>query len=451
MAKITFPKGFLWGTASASYQIEGAWNEDGRGESIWDRFSHTPGKIKNGETGDVACDFYHRYAADIAIMKELDLNAARFSISWSRVMPEGKGRINQKGIDFYNRVVDELLRNGIQPWVTLFHWDLPQALEDLGGWPNRDLAYYFRDYARLIADKLGDRVKHWMVFNEPFVFCIIGYLLGIHAPGRAEPAAAIRATHVVNMAQGLAARALREGRHKPAAVGTAFSMSPVHPLVKDSEGDQAAAERWHRFFNVWFLETALTGRYPKIYLDGSQDARIGIQPGDMDAIKTKFDFIGINLYVRSVVTHDPNDPNLQVKQVRGDGTERTEFDWEVYPRALSEMILRITKDYDRPPIYITENGCSYGDAPGPDGEVRDARRISFMNRYIGEVGRAIEQGADVRGYFTWTLTDNFEWAEGFGQRFGIVYCDFKTLERTIKQSGKWYAQLARTNQLEYDG
>ncbi|HEY6393800.1 MAG TPA: family 1 glycosylhydrolase, partial [Candidatus Binataceae bacterium] len=229
MAGLTFPKGFLWGTASASYQIEGAWDQDGKGESIWDRFSHTPGNIKNSDTGDVACDFYHRYKEDIGIQAQLGLNASRISLSWPRIMPEGKGRINQKGIDFYKGVADEMLAKNIQPWVTLYHWDLPQALEDLGGWPNRDLASYFNDYAKAVSDELGDRVKHWMIFNEPWVFTVIGYLLGIHAPGRREPAAAIQASHVVNLAQGMAVRSLRESRNKPAAVGTAFSMSPIHP------------------------------------------------------------------------------------------------------------------------------------------------------------------------------------------------------------------------------
>jgi beta-glucosidase len=448
MASIAFPKGFLWGTATASYQIEGAWNEDGRGESIWDRFSHTAGKIRNGDTGDVACDFYHCYRDDIAIMKQLGLSASRFSIAWPRIFPAGGGQINQKGIDFYSRVVDELLRQDIQPFPTLYHWDLPQVLEDDGGWTNRDTAKYFRDYAAAVVDQLGDRITHWMIFNEPWIFTILGYLMGIHAPGRTEPAAAIRATHIANLAHGMAARAMREVRHRPAAIGTAFSMAPVHPRTT-SEADGAAAERWHRFSNLWFLETAINGRYPQAYIGGGQDQLLGIEPGDMEIVKAPLDFIGINLYVRAVVENDPADANLGVKQVRPDGREFTDFGWEVYPQALSEMIMKITAAYGRPVIYVTENGCSYGDAPGADGEVRDERRINFMRRYIGEVGRAIQQGADVRGYFAWTLIDNFEWVEGFAQRFGIVYCDFASQRRTIKQSAKWYAELARTNSLSY--
>lgn len=450
MAALTFPKGFLWGTASASYQIEGACNEDGRGESIWDRFSHTPGKVKNGDTGDVACDFYHRYRDDIALMAELGLGAARFSISWPRIQPQGRGALNQKGLDFYSRVVDELLARQIKPFVTLFHWDLPQALEDAGGWPNRDTAKYFRDYAAIVADRLGDRVKHWMVFNEPWIFTILGYFAGMHAPGRREPAEALRATHVVNLAQGLAVRVIRERGHKPEAVGTAFSMSPVHPKNPGSKEDRDAAERWHRFYNLWFLETVMNGRYPEIYLNGRLEDRVEIRPGDLETVKAPLDFVGINLYARAVVEADPGDPNLGLKQVRPDGNEFTDFNWEVYPKALCEMILAITRDYKRPPIYVTENGCSYGEAPGADGEVRDERRVRFLRRYIAQMARAIQQGADVRGYFTWTLTDNFEWAEGYAQRFGIVYCDFPTQKRIVKQSGRWYSQLARSNALDFD-
>ncbi len=449
MAALTFPKGFQWGTASAAYQIEGAWNEDGKGESIWDRFTHTPGKIKNGDTGNVACDYYHRYRDDIAMMAGLGLNASRISLSWPRILPQGRGAVNQKGLDFYDRVVDEMMRLKIKPFVTLFHWDLPQALEDAGGWPNRDTANHFRDYAATVADRLGDRVKHWMVFNEPWVFTILGHLSGMHAPGRHDPAEAMRATHVVNLAQGLGVRALRERGHNPEAVGTAFSMSSVHPQNRDSKEDREAAERWHGFFNLWFLETVMNGRYPDIYVSSKFEDRVKIQPGDLETIKAPLDFVGINLYTRQMVAYEPTDTNLGAKQVRPDVKETTDFGWEVYPKALSEMILRIWKDY-KLPIYVTENGCSYGDGPGPDGEVHDERRVRFLRRYIAEVARAIGQGADVRGYFTWTFTDNFEWAEGFAQRFGIVHCDFATQQRIVKQSGKWYSQLARSNALDFD-
>jgi beta-glucosidase len=268
MASITFPKNFLWGTASASYQIEGAWNKDGKSESIWDRFSHTPGKIKQGDTGDVACDFYHRYSDDIAMMADLGLNAARISLAWPRIVPHGKGETNQKGIDFYNRVIDEFLKHNIQPFVTLYHWDLPQVIEDMGGWTNREVAKYFGDYAEVCAKHFGDRVKHWMAFNEPWIFTVLGYMFGVHAPGIHDRRLAMKAGHIVNLAQGLAVRAIR-ANSAPEMVGTAFSMQPIFPKT-DSVEDREAAERYHRFNNVWFLETAMEGRYPKIFLEGGR-------------------------------------------------------------------------------------------------------------------------------------------------------------------------------------
>ncbi|MGH7815193.1 MAG: GH1 family beta-glucosidase [Candidatus Binataceae bacterium] len=447
---MAFPKGFLWGTASAAYQIEGAWNENGKGESIWDRFSHTPNKIANGDTGDIACDFYRRYKDDIAMMADLGLNAARISLSWPRIIPAGTGAVSQWGIDFYNRVIDTMLANHIQPWVTLYHWDLPQALEDAGGWPNRDLAETFRDYAAVCADAFGDRVKHWMIFNEPWVFTILGYLAGIHAPGRNEPLEALKATHTVNLAQGLSIRAIREGKNQPAMVGIANSMAPVHPKTNSLE-DRLAAERWHRFYNLWFLDPVMRGTYPEAYVEGKPADRIEIRPGDMETIYAPLDFIGINLYQRSVVANEPSDKNIgAVLQPPPPGAELTDFGWEVYPRALSETILRVAKDFPGVPLYVTENGCSYGDAPDAEGKVNDQRRIKFLRRYIAEVGRAIAAGADVRGYFHWTFTDNFEWTEGFRQRFGIVYCDFKTRARIVKESGRWYSQLARNNALDFD-
>ena len=409
----------------ASYQIEGAWDEDGKSESIWDRFSHTPGMIKTGDTGDVACDFYHRYREDIALMAELGLNAARISLSWPRIIPNGKGAVNPKGIDFYNRVIDELLKHNLKPFVTLYHWDLPQILEDTGGWANRDLANYFSDYAALASKSFGDRVKHWMSFNEPWIFTVLGYMFGIHAPGRRDRRYAMKAGHVINLAQGMATRAIRENS-KPDMVGAAFSMQPIGSH-SDSVEDREAAERYHRFNNVWFLETAMEGRYPKIFLEGSEEEWLDIQPGDMEIIKAPLDFIGINLYTRMTIAHDPHDKMMGTRPAYpGEENELTDFGWEVYPRALSEMILRISRDYPGIPIYVTENGASYGEAPEADGKVHDQRRIKFLRGYIAEMGLAIAKGADVRGYFLWTFTDNFEWAEGFGQRFGIVYCDFKT-------------------------
>jgi beta-glucosidase len=445
MTKVDFPEGFVWGCATASYQIEGAWNEDGKGESIWDRFCHEPGHIKNGDTGDVACDHYHRYREDIALMKEMGLKGYRFSISWPRIFPQGKGSINQKGLDFYSRLIDDLLAAGITPFPTLYHWDLPQALQDEGGWDNRDTAQHFADYCATVVNHLADRVKRWMVFNEPWIFTIAGYLAGILAPSIRDPDMFLRTTHVVNLAQGLAVRALR-ATGKVDAVGTAFSM-PWSCPASDSAEDRAAAERWHNFCNVWFLETVQNGRYPDAYVGGFDPERLGVRAGDMEIMKAPLDFIGINLYSRDVVGNAPEDKNLGVRRVEIADVERTDLGWEVYPEAIHNVIMRIWNDY-RLPIYITENGCSYSDGPDEKGVVKDDRRIKFLTGYIGQVGRAIKEGADVRGYYHWTLTDNFEWAQGYSERFGLIHLDFATQKRIIKNSGYWYRDVIAANALE---
>jgi beta-glucosidase len=446
MPKVTFPEDFVWGCATASYQIEGAWDEDGKGESIWDRFSHTPDHVRDGDTGDVACDHYHRYRGDVALMKELGLQSYRFSIAWPRIFPSGKGQVNQKGLDFYSRLVDELLAAGIMPFPTLYHWDLPQALQDEGGWANRETAQHFAEYAATVVDHLGDRVKRWLIFNEPWVFTILGYMAGVHPPGLRDPALALRTTHVVNLAQGLAARSMR-ATGKVEGLGTAFSMGGAYP-ASDSEEDRAAAERHFRFNNLWFLETVQNGRYPEAYVGGLEPEQFSVQPGDMEIVRAPLDFIGINLYTRSVVAHDPQNRNLGARAVHLPDVERTDFAWEVYPEALHDVIMRISRDYQRP-IYITENGCSYGDGPDERGVVDDQRRVSFYQRYIAQVARAIEAGADVRGYYAWSLYDNFEWSMGYSQRFGMVHVDFPTQRRTIKRSGHWYRDVIANNGYEY--
>jgi len=445
MPTAEFPKGFVWGCATASYQVEGAWDEEGKGESIWDRYCHTPGHIRDDDTGDVACDHYHRYREDVALMKDLGLKAYRFSISWPRIFPEGKGQVNQKGLDFYSRLVDELLAAGITPFPTLYHWDLPQALQDEGGWASRDTAQHFADYCATVVNHLGDRVKSWMIFNEPWVFTVMGHMIGRHAPGIRDSAMALRTTHIANLAQGLAVRAVRT-TGKAEVVGTAFSMVGVYPASESAE-DRAAAERLHAFNNVWFLETVQNGRYPEAYVGGTKLERLGVQPGDMEVVKAPLDFIGINLYSRVVVAHDPRDVNLGARVVPVPDVERTDSGWEVYPQAIHQTIMRVWNDYRRP-IYVTENGCSYGDGPDEGGALNDDRRVSFYRRYIAQVGRAIEDGADVRGYYAWSLMDNFEWGEGYSQRFGLVYVDYPTQRRIIKRSGHWYRDLIATNRLE---
>jgi beta-glucosidase len=449
---ITFPKGFFWGTATASYQIEGGWRDEGKGESIWDRFAHAPGKIKNGDSGDVACDSYHRWRDDIALMRAMNLNSYRFSISWPRVQPAGSGAANQKGIDYYSRLVDALLEAHIRPFVTLFHWDLPQALEDAGGWPNRDTASRFADYVQLMAQALGDRVTDWMLFNEPSVFTYSGYLTGEHAPGHTSIVDFLRATHVVNLAQGAGFRALKAARPS-ARVGTAFNMSACEPAT-DSEGDRLASERAHAITNVWFLEPALHGRYPEAFTFLPESV-MRIKPGDMDQVRAPLDFVGINLYVRTIAssagaferTTHLQDWLYPVKMDGGYEGLKTDIGWEVWPKALYDMVMRITRDYNRPVIEITESGCAYNDGPDASGAIHDARRISYHREYLAALARAMSEGADVRGYHAWSLLDNFEWAEGFSQRFGLTYVDYKTQNRTIKDSGRWYAKVAAENRV----
>jgi len=449
MSRLHFPEGFHWGTATASYQIEGAWNEDGKGESIWDRFTHTPGHIKNDATGDVACDSYHRWREDIALMRAMGLSSYRFSISWPRIQPDGRGAPNPRGLDYYSRLVDGLLEEGIRPAPTLYHWDLPQALEDDGGWPERDLAARFAEYAGIVGRALGDRVGDWMLFNEPSIFTVLGYWLGIHAPGRRDYEAFLRATHTVNLAQGDAFRALRDAV-PDARIGTAFNMTACEP-ASDAHADRAAAERWHAFANEWYLRPALRGEYPPAFLEGPPLERMGVQPGDMERVRAPLDFLGVNLYTRTLVAHASDEPERGARPLLGFGGAtgpRTDFGWEVWPDALHDVVARITRDYDRPVIEITENGCSYGDGPGPDGEIHDSRRIDFHRGYLGALHRAIEEGADVRGYHAWTLLDNFEWGEGYEQRFGLCWVDFESLERRLKESGRWYGRVAAENGFE---
>lgn len=446
-SSFAFPKNFLWGAATAAYQIEGAWKEDGKGESIWDRFAHRPGKIKRGDTGDVACDSYHRWREDIALMRAMNLNSYRFSISWPRIQPAGSGPANSKGIDYYRGLIDALLEARIRPLVTLYHWDLPQALEDAGGWPNRDTAARFADYVDLVARALGDRVFDWMLFNEPAAFTYSGYLEGTNAPGGKSLLDFLRATHTVNLAQGAGFRALKAARPS-ARVGTAFSMSACEPAT-NSEEDRLAAERAHAITNLWFLEPALRGRYPEAFTFLPETA-IGIKSSDLEKMRAPLDFIGINLYYRTIasapgaldrLTH-PQEWLFPAKMAGGQQGPKTDMGWEVWPQALYDMVMRVTREYGRPEIQITESGCAYDDAPDANGVINDTRRIVYHREYLAALARAIADGADVRGYQAWTLMDNFEWAEGFSQRFGLAYVDFKTQKRTIKESGRWYAKVA---------
>ena len=451
-SEASFSKGFFWGTATASYQIEGAWNEDGKGESIWDRFAHTPGKIKNGDTGDVACDSYHRWRDDIALMQAMNLNSYRFSISWPRIQPSGSSPANSKGIAYYSRLVDALLKAHIRPMVTLYHWDLPQALEDAGGWPNRDLAGRYCDYVQLVTRAVGDRVNDWMLFNEPSAFVDVGYLEGTLAPGRQSIVDFLRASHVVNIALGEGFRALK-AIHPAARVGTVLNMSACEPATS-SDADKLAAERAHAIVNTWFLDPALRGRYPDAFTF-LPESLMGIKSGDMEKTRAPLDFLGINLYYRTIasatgVLHRASHAQewlFPVKMEGGQQGPKTDFGWEVWPKALYDVVMRVTRDYNRPVIEITESGCSYNEGPDAGGAIRDGRRIDYHRQYLAALARAISEGAEVRGYHAWTLMDNFEWADGYSQRFGLAYVDFKTQKRTIKDSGRWYGKVAAENRL----
>jgi beta-glucosidase len=427
------PSGFVWGVAGSAYQIEGAVNEDGRGESIWDRFAALPGAIANGDTGVVACDSYHRFGDDVRLMRDLGVAAYRFSISWPRVVPDGVGRVNPAGLDFYDRMVDELLASGIEPFVTLYHWDLPQALEDRGGWPSRETVEAFAEYTEVVVSRLGDRVRHWITQNEPWVISWLGYGLGVHAPGRASDADALAAAHHVLLAHGRAAAVLR--RDAPnASVGVTIDLVPMYPLTY-SEADLAAARRADGSRNRWFLDPVLGRGYPRDMLDEYASILPRIEDGDLETIAAPLDFLGVNYYTRNVVRAGAG--SAAPATVESDGAEHTDMGWEVYPDGLTDLLARLHREYELPDLYITENGAAFVD-DRRNGSVSDPQRISYLERHLAAVGDSIAQGVPVRGYFLWSLLDNFEWALGYTKRFGIVYVDFDTLERVPKASYEWY-------------
>ena len=429
-----FPSDFVWGAATAAYQVEGAATEDGRGESIWDRFSATPGKVVNGHTGAVACDTYHRYAEDIGLMRSLGIGAFRLSVAWPRILPEGRGRVNQAGLDFYDRLVDDSLANGLDPYVTLYHWDLPQVLEDRGGWPARETVEAFTEYTEVVVSRLGDRVRHWITQNEPWVASWLGYGLGLHAPGRKSDSDALAAGHHILVAHGRAAEVLR--REAPASeVGIAIDLVPMYPF-SDNEADVEAAHREDGFRNRWFLEPVLGRGYPEDMLERYDEILPTIEDGDMDTIAAPLDFLGINYYTRSVV-------RASVGEVPAEGAEHTEMGWEVYPDGLYRLLVHLQTVYEPPELYITENGAAFADAR-ENGRVADSRRVSYLEGHLDAVVAAIAEGVPVRGYFLWSLLDNFEWAFGYSRRFGIVYVDFDTLERVPKDSFTWYRDFIAT-------
>jgi beta-glucosidase len=429
-----FPTDFVWGAATAAYQIEGAANEDGRGESVWDRFCATPGKVWNGDSGAVACDFYHRYPEDIALMCELGLDAFRFSIAWPRILPDGRGRVNEAGLDFYDRLVDELLANGITPFPTLFHWDTPQVLEDAGGWTTRATAEAFVEYVEAVAGRLGDRITHWTTHNEPWVVAWIGHAWGKHAPGRKSDADAIAAAHHLLLSHGWAVEVLR--RAVPdAEVGIVLNLEHVDP-VSDSPADLDAAREMDGMANRWFLDPLFRGEYPT---DLPERHVPPVQNGDLAAISAPIDFLGVNNYFRFVVRAGSNGDGPHV--VSDPDWERTDMGWEVYPEGLYQLLTRIAREYAPPAMYVTENGAAFGDIRSHDGRVHDPDRTAYIESHIDAVRRAAADGAPMKGYFVWSFLDNFEWSLGYSKRFGIVYVDYPTQERVPKDSFYRYRDL----------
>ena len=438
----SFPSTFVWGTATASYQIEGAWNADGKGASIWDTFAHTEGKILHGATGDVACDHYHRWEADLDLMADLGVNAYRFSAAWPRVLPTGCAPAEPRGLEFYDRLVDGLLERGIAPYLTLFHWDLPQALEDRGGWMVRDTAERFAEYAGLMGARLGDRVEAWITLNEPLVHSSLGYAFGIHAPGRWLGLTQYPVVHHLLLGHGLAVAALRAAGVR-GQVGITNNLAPIRAQDDSAPADLAAAAHYDRFRNRQFVDPILWGRQPfdveEVY-PGSDFSVI--RPGDAKVIAEPIDFLGVNYYNPEMVKAPGANNPLGFELVRIEDVPRTGFDWPVVPEALTELLVSLGETYGEalPPLYITENGTAVAD-DAVAGRVHDEFRIAYLDRHLRAVADALAAGADVRGYFCWSFLDNFEWAEGFTQRFGLVYTDFETQERIPKDSFAFYRSV----------
>lgn len=448
MANLRFPDGFVWGVATSAQQIEGARHEGARGESIWDRFADTPGKIADGSCSDVACDHYHRWREDVGLMRDLGVGAYRFSIAWPRILPKGRGAVNHAGLDFYDSLVDGLLEAGIQPCPTLYHWDLPQALQERGGWANRDTVEAFVDYTSTVVRSLGDRVQNWVTHNEPWCIATLGHEEGHHAPGHRDPAEALNVAHHLLLSHGRATRMIRESA-PTSSVGIVLIHVPVH-AASQSDDDRDAARWLDGFFNRWYLDPLFRGTYPADVL--ADRVALGhlagpehpaVQPGDLDEISTPIDFLGINYYSRAHVKAGPDGRPVDIKTVPAE--ELTDMGWEVYPAGLEEGLLRLHREYGPREIFITENGAAYDDPLREDGRIVDTRRIDYLREHLIAAHRAISQGVPLSGYFAWSLMDNFEWAHGYERRFGLHAVDFETQRRIPKDSAKWFSQVASSN------
>lgn len=448
--KLGFGEDFIWGSSTSSYQVEGAWNEEGKGESIWDRFSLDPANITDRKDGRVACDHYHRFQADFDLMASLGLRNYRFSIAWPRVVPDGDGEVNEAGLDFYDRLVDAMLERGIRPFATLFHWDLPQRLQERGGWANRTTVDAFERYAAVVVRRLGDRIKDWMTHNEPWVYSFCGHLYGVHAPGQKDLRTALAVAHHLLLSHGRVVPIIRAGS-PGARVGLVNNLEWIEP-ASDRTEDMAAAQRWDGAFNRWFLDPIFGKGYPEDLWAWYGAVVPRVETGDLEAMAVPTDFLGVNYYTRRLIVHDPAGRGaldrafLAARQVYWPFVPRAEFDeWEIAPEGLYRTLLRIQRDYQPAGIYVTENGTTWPDQLGPDGAIHDLYRIRYHARHAAAVRQAIDDGADVRGYFAWSFLDNFEWGFGFTKRFGLVHVDYETQVRTVKDSGLWYSKLAREN------
>lgn len=449
MAKLIFPEGFLWGAATAAYQIEGSALSDGRGESIWDRFSHTPGNILNEENGDVACDHYRLYRQDVKNMADIGLNAYRFSISWPRIFPQGSGKPNLKGLDFYRRLIEELHKYKIKPSVTLYHWDLPQALEDKGGWRSRDTAKYFNQYAAFLFENLDLPVDRWITLNEPWVSAFVAHSMGVHAPGMNDFSAALQVAHNLLLGHGLAVSSFRDVNRKDEYIGITLNLNPVQP-ASENKADLAQAARTDGFMNRWFLDPIFRGSYPQdmVEIYARSFALPRAEEEDAAVIAEPIDFLGINNYTRTIVRAGSSEDDFMGNPLNSQEAEYTEMGWEVYPRGIYELLTRVHRDYGPLPLYITENGAAFNDELNSDGTINDKRRINYLQGYLAEAWNAIQEGVPLKGYFVWTLMDNFEWSFGYSKRFGLIYIDYTTQKRYFKDSAYWYRDVISRNGLE---
>jgi beta-glucosidase len=449
MSSKIFPDEFVWGAATASYQIEGSPDADGKGKSIWDQFAHTEGRIWNNDTGDVACDHYLRFKDDVKMMADLGLNSYRFSISWPRIFPAGGGTPNTRGLDFYRKLVDELHKFSIQPAATLYHWDLPQALQDKGGWENRDTARYFAEYAAYLFESLDLPVSMWITLNEPWVVAVLGNAFGVHAPGQTDFNQALQVSHNLLIAHGLAVNAFRQVKRVDEKIGITLNLAPVQPLT-DSEEDMKAAHRSDGFINRWFLDPIFKGSYPEDMVEiFSRSFKVPLfSEEDSIMVSEPLDFLGINNYTRVLVESTGDDNAFMGSPVNPPDADYTEMGWEVYPEGLYELLVRVHRDYGPLPLYITENGAAFDDQLLADGSVNDDKRVAYLRGYIEQCWKAVQEGVPLKGYYLWTLMDNFEWAFGYSKRFGIVYIDFETQKRYPKKSADWYKQVISRNGLE---